>query len=117
MTTKLYTHAGVSRLNGAIKVRFANDSLRVKVLAKGGHTDIDIRELGRPMTKADAVQRLLDLKFGDGNAEITVALAAELDKRSDIVPVAKEITLSSIMAKKVRAQTPVAMDQVEDAPI
>jgi len=45
MTEKLFTHAGTSRLNGVVKARFANDALRVKVLAKNDHTDIDIIEL------------------------------------------------------------------------
>ena len=51
----LYSHAGVSRQNGDMKVRFANDALRVKVLAKNGHKDIDIVELREPMTKEAAV--------------------------------------------------------------
>jgi diaminopimelate decarboxylase len=48
MTTKTFTHAGVSKLNGVVKARFANDAMRVKVLQKGGHTDIDMTELMRP---------------------------------------------------------------------
>ena len=85
MTT--FSHAGVSRLNGRIKVRFANDALRVKVLAKGGHKDIDIVELKYPMTKEQAVDYLLEIRFyeqhdGSVNEEIKAALEAEQVKRS-----------------------------------
>lgn len=83
---KSFTHAGVSRLNGAFKVRFANDALRVKVLAKGGHTDIDLIELKHPMTKEDAIAYLISIDFAtrDGvtNAEVQAALEAEVDKRA-----------------------------------
>lgn len=81
-----FSHAGVSKLDGEFKVRFANDALRVKVLAKNGHTDIDIIELKHPMTKEDAVAYLMEIDFAtrDGvtNAAVQAALAAELDKRS-----------------------------------
>lgn len=81
MTT--YTHAGVSRLNGEFKVRFANDALRVKVLAKNGHTDIDIVELKHAMSKEDAIAFLMSIDFANGNAEVEQALEAEVLKRSE----------------------------------
>lgn len=84
---KSFTHAGVSRLNGEFKVRFANDALRVKVLAKNGHKDIDIVELKHPMTKEEAVQFLIDIDFatrnGVTNAEVKAALEAEQGKRTE----------------------------------
>ena len=50
---------GVSTLNGATKVRFANDFVsRVKMLIKAGHTDIELIELAEPKSKADAVTYL-----------------------------------------------------------
>ncbi len=85
--SKSFTHAGVSRLNGEFKVRFANDQLRVKVLAKNGHKDIDILELKHAMTKEEAVQDLIDIDFAtrDGvtNQEVKAALEAEQGKRSE----------------------------------
>ena len=85
--SKSFTHAGVSRLDGEFKVRFANDALRVKVLAKNGHKDIDIIELKHAMTKEDAVAYLLSIDFAtrDGvtNAEVQAALLAEVDKRQE----------------------------------
>lgn len=79
--TKLFSHAGVSRLNGTVKVRWANDAGRVKVLAKGGHKDIDIIEIREPMSKEAALEYLLRIDFDNGNKEIRAALEAEADKR------------------------------------
>jgi hypothetical protein len=76
-----FKFAGVSRREGVIKARFANDSGRVKVLVKGGHSDIDIIELKEPMTKEAAVAFLISIDFDNGNAEIRGALEAELTKR------------------------------------
>ena len=56
--SKTFTRAGVSTLNGVVTYRFANDVNRETVLAKNGHTDIQMFELGEAMTKDDAVQFL-----------------------------------------------------------
>ena len=84
--SKTYSYAGVSRLEGELKVRFANESLRVKVLAKNGHRDIDLIELKHPMTKEQAVQFLVDIDFAnrDGvtNEEVKAAIDAALTKRT-----------------------------------
>ena len=77
----LYSHAGVSRQNGDMKVRFANDALRVKVLAKNGHKDIDIVELREPMTKEAAVAFLFSINFANGNKDVQAAMEAAADKR------------------------------------
>ena len=76
-----YSHAGVSKQNGKMKVRFCNDALRVKVLAKNGHKDIDIVELRHPMSKEDAVAFLMSIDFANGNKEVQAALDAAADKR------------------------------------
>lgn len=85
--SKTFSHAGVSKLDGEFKVRFANDALRTKVLVKNGHTDIDILELPYPMTKEDAIAHLLSIdfatdKFGVTNQAVHEAILAELDKRA-----------------------------------
>ena len=88
-----FTHAGVSRLNGEMMVRFANDALRTKVLVKNGHKDIDVIELKHPMTKTEVVQYLISIDFAtrDGvtNADVKAALEAELDKRTETPKVEK----------------------------
>jgi hypothetical protein len=64
---KEFTVAGVSTLNGKVKLRFANDiALRVKVLARNGHDNIRLVELATAMDKADAAKALAaDEQFGD----------------------------------------------------
>jgi hypothetical protein len=125
----LYSHAGVSKLNGEFKVRFANDSLRVKVLAKNGHKDIDIIELKTPMTKEDALALLLSINFANGNKAIQAALEAAADKRGITAPKAKvskpvATATKTPVAKTTKAPAPVvepkmtvqeAMDKVGEA--
>ena len=86
----LYSHAGVSRQNGDMKVRFANDALRVTVLAKNGHKDIDIVELREPMTKEAAVAYLFTIGFANGNKDVQAAMEAAADKRG--VSILKAVT-------------------------
>jgi len=99
---KTFTHAGVSTLNGETKIRYANDAMRVKVLTKGGHTDIDFVDLLEPMTKEQAVLKLIEIKFGQGNAVIEQALEAELTKRTD-VPKADKTPSKTAQAVTARA--------------
>lgn len=59
-TTKTFEVAGTSTLNGITKVRFANDYVgRFKILAKNGHDNIELIELGEKMTKAEICQMLI----------------------------------------------------------
>ena len=74
-TEKKFAVAGVSTLDGKTKVRFANDTMRIKILAKNGHTDVELVELPSEMTKAEAVQHLKSIGFGSGNAAILAAIA------------------------------------------
>jgi hypothetical protein len=74
--------AGTSKLpTGETKVRFANDMTRVKVLVKGGHTDIDLIEMSREMTKEEIVEQLIKMDFANGNADKAAAIQAEAAKR------------------------------------
>jgi hypothetical protein len=73
--------AGVSKQNGEIKVRFANDMLRVKVLEKNGHTGIDLMELPREMEKDAIPAYLLSIDFDNGNKEIRAAIESARDAR------------------------------------
>lgn len=62
MSQGLFTVAGVSTQHGSTKVRFANDlASRVKLLAKGGHDPLELVQLPKAMTKAEACQHLLEL--------------------------------------------------------
>jgi len=60
MTTKTYSVAGTSTLNGVTKIRFANDFVaRLKILYKNGHEDVELIELGGEFTKAQVCQILM----------------------------------------------------------
>jgi transcriptional regulator of aromatic amino acid metabolism len=58
MEFSMFKVAGVSSLKGEVKVRFANDMTRVKVLSKNGHTDIELMELPEAMDKPAVVTYL-----------------------------------------------------------
>jgi hypothetical protein len=136
--SKSFTHAGVSTLDGVVKARFCNDQMRVKVLAKNGHKDIDIIELKHAMTKEEAVAFLLSINFDNGNKTVRAALEAEVEKRTEkpakapkaATPKAKKSTPSmdaikaKVAAKKAtapkatvtKAQVAAQLADMEDAP-
>jgi len=74
-TEKKFAVAGVSTLEGKTKVRFANDTMRIKILAKNGHTDVNLVDLPREMTKAEIAQHMVEVGFGKGNAAVEAAIA------------------------------------------
>ena len=132
-----FSHAGVSKLNGEFKVRFCNDAMRVKVLAKNGHKDIDIIELKTPMSKVEIVEYLLSIDFDNGNKEVRAALEQALDKRSapeaanrdkpkkeakkpkkevPSKPKAKGPSMDAIKAKATAVNKATVTAQLEDAP-
>jgi hypothetical protein len=122
-TDKLFTVAGTSKLDGSVKCRFANDVMRVKVLAKSGHEDITLIELPEPLTKLAAVKFIQGLDEFQGVAE-QAAIADYLD-RNDEKPAkakaektaapAKAATAKAPKAKAVKAPT-VDTSEMEDAP-
>ena len=77
-----FKFAGVSTLNGKIKTRFANDQMRVKVLAKNGHEDITMIELPTAMSKLEAAKFIQSLDEFQGVAE-QVAIADYLEANAD----------------------------------
>lgn len=74
-TTKKFAVVGVSTLNGKTKIRFANDSMRVKILAKNGHTDVELINLPNEMTKSEIAQYLIQTDFAKGRANVADAVA------------------------------------------
>ena len=74
-TDKKFAVAGVSTLAGKTKIRFANDTMRIKILAKNGHTGVELVSLPQEMTKSEIAQYLKSTGFGAGNAAIEAAVA------------------------------------------
>jgi hypothetical protein len=115
-TDKLFTVAGTSALNGVTKVRFANDQMRVKVLAKSGHTDINLVELPEAMTKLDAVKFIKNLDEFTNVVE-QVAIADYLD-RKDEAPAKVVAKAKTPVKTKTKAAPKAKVDTsaMEDAP-
>ena len=100
-TDKKFAVAGVSTQAGKTKVRFANDTMRIKILAKNGHTDIDLVELPREMTKAEIAVHLVEIGFGKGNPAIEAAVAYVAKKN----PSAPKAAVSKTTAVKAETVT------------
>jgi hypothetical protein len=118
-TDKLFKVVGVSKLAGEYKVRFANDIMRIKVLAKHGHEDIRLAELDSAMTKVDAVKALKSMdEFQDVTAQS--AIADYLDRKDEAPKAAKTPKVVAPKAKatalKVPAKAKVNTSAMEDAP-
>ena len=123
-TDKKFNVFGVSKLNGEYKVRFANDIMRIKVLAKHGHEDIRLAELDEAVTKYEGIQKIQSMdEFQDAAAQS--AIAEYLEDKAPKAPKAAK-TGPAVKAKKSTKQTreaealaqakAVAQADLEDAP-
>jgi hypothetical protein len=74
--TKLISFAGVSKVNGELKFRGANNQARITQLKKLGDTEVEMRYLGREMTKSQAAKELLAMNFANGRADIDALLVS-----------------------------------------
>ena len=97
-TDKKFAVAGVSTIAGDTKIRFANDMMRTKILQKNGHTDIDLVELPTEMSKAEIVQHLKSIEFGQGNAATEAALALAEKKNPSTSKTVKAKTSTKVKA-------------------
>ena len=128
-TNKTFTVAGVSKLKGEYKVRFANDVMRVKVLSKGGHEDIRLVELDEPSSKLDAVLAIKNMtEFADVNAQNAFLEYVERNVPADKPESTPTATKSKAVVAKakvstvtpqvpaLKGMTPLGFKDVEDAP-
>ena len=104
---KTFTVAGTSKLDGEYKVRFANDVLRIKVLAKHGHEDITLVELPEAMTKLEAVKFLKTLDEFAGAASQS-AIADYLDRKDEKPAKAAKVAAPKATATKAPAKAKAA---------
>jgi len=114
-TDKLFKVFGVSKLDGEYKVRFANDIMRTKVLAKHGHTDIELVELSEAVTKYEGIKTIQSLpEFSNANAQSAIAEYLEEKAPKASKPAAKGVMKP---AKAVKAPAKTAkVTEDEDAP-
>lgn len=101
-----FTVAGVSAQHGITKVRFANDIVsRTKILAKGGHNPLELIELPKAMTKAEACQHLLDT--GGIFAQWSGLIIETMSKKEDTVVAPKAVKAPKAKAAPAKASKPV----------
>jgi len=105
-TDKTFTVAGVSKLNGDYKIRFANDVMRVKNLAKSGHEDIRLVELSEAMLKTEAAKFIATLdEFQDASAQVAIAEYLTKHDKQPKVEVKKAVK-KAVEKKAPKAKTP-----------
>ena len=104
-TDKTFTVAGVSTLNGECKIRFANDVMRVKNLAKSGHEDIRLVEMPDAVLKTEAAKFLLSLpEFADATAQEAIAeYLSKHDKQPKAKVEVKKAVKSAVATKPAKA--------------
>lgn len=96
-TSKTFSVAGVSTHKDGTKIRFANDSARVKILIKNGHTGIDLIDLPSEMTKAEIAQHLFETDFAKGRPAVLEAIQ-DLAKKNKVKLVTKQMTQEEVMS-------------------
>jgi hypothetical protein len=74
--SKLISFAGVSRVNGELKFRGAQNVNRITQLQKLGDTEVEMRFLNAEMTKSEAAKRLIATNFANGREDILALLVA-----------------------------------------
>lgn len=103
---KVFAVAGISKMDGVYKVRFAKDMGRVKVLEKNGHTYVRLIELPKAMDKDAAVAFLkAHADFQDTVAQHTLSGEDKAPKaKVEKVTKVREVTLPVTKATKTPAE-------------
>lgn len=96
-TAKTFEVAGVSTLAGKTKIRFANDTMRIKILQKNGHTDVELLSLPHAMTKGEIAQYMIETGFGADNEATQAAIQYVVKKN----PVEKQVAVVEAEATAV----------------
>jgi hypothetical protein len=117
-TDKLFKVVGISKHpEGDYKVRFANDIMRIKVLTKGGHSDVRLMELDEPMTKMEAVVAMSKQdEFQDVAAKATIAEYIERNTPRTKPEATPTATKKAAVKAPVKAKAKVAVTEDEEAP-
>ena len=102
---KQFTYAGVSRLNGELKLRFTTSDARFLHLVKVGHTEVEMIKLTKALDKDGAIKELLVRNFDNGRTEITNLLigkarGATVKKNTVVVKVPPK-AIQQLIGKKV----------------
>jgi len=115
-TTKTFSVAGISKLNGEYKVRFANDIMRIKVLAKSGHEDIRLADLEGEFTKLEAARAILALEdFADATAQATITEYLDENTPKTVAPVVKAKAVKTPQVPALKGMTPLGVKATKTA--
>ena len=100
----MFKVSGVSKYKGEVKVRFANDMTRVKILDKNGHTEINLVELPTAMDKPEIVKYLQTTDLYQ-NTEFKFAIDEAVEKYNGVkvVKAAKASVVKTAGKKTVKA--------------
>lgn len=112
--SKTFGVAGVSKLNGEVKARFAQDMDRVKVLEKNGHTEVRLFKLPVPMTKEDALLWLVE-NFNDADKDQYLAIRSAQPGASKPAAPSQTRALAAKPAKTVKAALTVDGVEITEA--
>jgi hypothetical protein len=91
--SKLISFAGVSRVNGELKFRGAQNANRITQLRKLGDTDVEMLYLGRDMTKSEAAKELLARNFANGRQDIEALFVSVAKDDNPFKPAKKSRTV------------------------
>ncbi len=108
--SKLISFAGVSRVNGELKFRGAQNANRITQLRKLGDTDVEMLYLGRDMTKSEAAKELLARNFANGRQDIEALFVSVAKDDNPFVKPKKARTV------KIKRSELVADDDVKLTP-
>jgi len=112
---KQFTYAGVSRLNGELKLRFTTSDARFLHLVKVGHTEVEMIKLTKPLDKDGAIKELLSRNFDNGRAEIANLLVgkargATIKKNTVVIKVPPK-AIQELTGKQVEVSEPLTARQ------
>jgi hypothetical protein len=99
--SKTIYFAGVSRVNGELKFRGAQNVNRITQLQKLGDTEVEMRYLNAEMTKSQAAKRLIETNFANGRADI-LALLVSVANDDNPFAVPKKASTVRVKARKIK---------------
>jgi hypothetical protein len=112
---KQFTYAGVSRLNGELKLRFTTSDDRFLHLVKVGHTEVEMIKLTKPLTKDEAIKELLVRNFDNGRTEITNLLVGKARgatvKKNTVVIKVPTRAIQQLTGKRIEVSEPMTTAQ------
>jgi hypothetical protein len=117
-TDKTFKVFGTSKLDGEYKVRFANDTMRVKVLEKHGHEDVILVELSESLSKYEGIKAIQGMEqFANASSQmaITEYLDEKAPKATASKPAAKGVAVTKAKATKAPAKVAKVTEDL-DAP-